>query len=73
MATSIGLGPDTDHGDRQLLAYLARVGAELAPLVEKLEMEGDEKCTRLARVLAPARNQIDAAVFLLVTEEVDGD
>jgi hypothetical protein len=65
----LGLHGESTYEQRALTAYLVEQGISIAMVVTALEEDGDAAATRLASVLTAARNQIDAAVFLLVAGE----
>jgi hypothetical protein len=63
---TLGLNGGNNNQQRAFIGFLNGLSAQLSPVIDALEQDGDETTTRLAQVLAPARNNIDAAVFLLV-------
>jgi hypothetical protein len=66
---SLGLHGGGNDQQRSLARWLVVLGQELSPVIDALAQDGDEATTRLAQLLAPARDSIDAALFVLVAGE----
>jgi len=65
----LGLTGTSSFEQRSFIGYLVGTGIGLAEAIRALEEDGDAASTKLAGILASARNNIDAAVFLLVAGE----
>jgi hypothetical protein len=66
---SLGLHGGGNDQQRSLAKWLVALGQELSPVIDALEQDGDEATSKLAQLLTPARNAIDAALYVLVAGE----